>query len=93
MVPYDTLEAKFRSTGAVTGVYVSEGDYVKEGQILATIDDTQQRMNLQDIENQIAEARLTGSVKTLEILEEEKLRKCFGLYYPEGQLRRRSVQG
>ena len=72
VVPYDTLEAKFRSTGAVTGVYVSEGDYVKEGQILATIDDTQQRMNLQDIENQIAEARLTGSVKTLEILEMRK---------------------
>ena len=72
VVPYDTLEAKFRSTGAVTGVYVSEGDYVKEGQILATIDDTQQRMNLQDIENQVAEARLTGSVKTLEILEMRK---------------------
>ena len=72
VVPYDTLEAKFRSTGAVTGVYVSEGDYVKEGQILATIDDTQQKMNLQDIENQIAEARLTGSVKTLEILEMRK---------------------
>ena len=29
-------------------------------------------MNLQDIENQIAEARLTGSVKTLEILEMRK---------------------
>ena len=72
VVPYDTLEAKFRSTGAVTGVYVSEGDYVKEGQILATIDDTQQRMNLQDIENQIAEAKLSGSAKTLELLEMRK---------------------
>lgn len=72
VVPYDTLEAKFRSTGAVTGVYVSEGDYVTEGQILATIDDTSQRMNLQDIENQIAEAKLSGSVKTLELLELRK---------------------
>ena len=81
VVPYDTLEAKFRSTGAVTGVYVSEGDYVKEGQILATIDDTQQRMNLQDIENQIAEARLTGSVKTLEILEmRKKIRRKEGFW-------------
>lgn len=72
VVPYDTLEAKFRSTGAVTGVFVKEGDTVKEGQILATIDDTQQRMNLQEIENQIAEARLSGSVKNLEILEMRK---------------------
>ena len=28
VVPYDTLEAKFRSTGAVTGVFVKEGDHV-----------------------------------------------------------------
>src|SRR5574344_764762 len=35
VVRYDTLEAKFRKTGAVTGVYLSEGDYVKEGQMLA----------------------------------------------------------
>lgn len=70
--PYDTLEAKFRSTGAVTGVFVKEGDYVTEGQILATIDDTQQRMNLQDIENQIAEAKISGSVRNLELLEMRK---------------------
>ncbi|MGN1163884.1 MAG: efflux RND transporter periplasmic adaptor subunit [Candidatus Ornithospirochaeta sp.] len=72
VVPYDTLEAKFRSTGAVTGVFVKEGDYVTEGQILATIDDTQQRMNLQDIENQIAEAKISGSARNLELLEMRK---------------------
>ena len=72
VVPYDTLEAKFRSTGAVTGVFVKEGDHVTEGQVLATIDDTQQRMNLQDIENQIAEAKITGATKTLELLEMRK---------------------
>ena len=37
VVPFDTLEAKFRSTGAVTGVYVSEGDYVKEGQVVIDV--------------------------------------------------------
>ena len=72
VVPYYTLDAMLICTGAVTGLFLCFGDYVKEGQILATIDDTQQRMNLQDIENQIAEARLTGSVKTLEILEMRK---------------------
>ena len=72
VVPYDTLEAKFRSTGAVTGVFVKEGDEVTEGQILATIDDTQQKMQLQDIENQIAEAKISGSVRSLELLEMRK---------------------
>lgn len=67
--PYDRLDAKFRSTGAVTGVFVKEGDFVKEGEVLATIDNTSQRMNLQDIDNQIAEAEISGSVKTLELLK------------------------
>ncbi len=68
----DKLEAKFRSTGAVTGVFVKEGDSVKEGQILATIDDTQQKMNLQDLNNQIEEAKISGAQKTLELLEMRK---------------------
>ncbi|MBQ0071625.1 MAG: biotin/lipoyl-binding protein, partial [Spirochaetales bacterium] len=55
VVPYDTLKARFRSTGAVTGVYVKEGEKVVKGQLLATIDDTNQRMPLRNIENQIAE--------------------------------------
>lgn len=67
--PIDILEAKFRSTGAVTGIYVSQGDLVKEGQLLASIDNTSQLMSLQSIENQIAEAKINGSVRQLELLE------------------------
>ena len=70
--PIDILEAKFRSTGAVTGIYVSEGDYVKEGQLLASIDNTSQLMSLQSIENQIAEAKINGSVRQLELLEMQR---------------------
>lgn len=70
--PNDKYAAKFRSTGAVTGVYVKEGDKVKEGQLLATIDDTNQQMNLKNIENQIAEAKLSGSTRSLEILQMTK---------------------
>lgn len=69
---YDTLQAKFRSTGAVTGVYVQEGDKVKKGDLLASIDDTSQRLQLQNIENQIEEAKLTGSLRQLELLEMQK---------------------
>lgn len=70
--PNDILEAKFRSTGAITGVYVKEGEMVKKDQLLASIDNTSQLMTLQNIQNQIDEAKLNGSVKQLELLELQK---------------------
>ncbi|MGI6466734.1 MAG: efflux RND transporter periplasmic adaptor subunit [Sphaerochaetaceae bacterium] len=66
---YQTQRVVFRSTGAVTGVFVKEGDFVKEGTLLATIDDTSQSYNLANIESQIEEAKLRGSVRTLGLLE------------------------
>lgn len=72
VVAYDKQEANFRSSGAVTGVFVKVGDTVTKGQVLATIDDSSQQSNLQDIENQIAEARISGSVRQLELLELKK---------------------
>lgn len=69
---YDKQEANFRSAGAVTGVFVKVGDKVEKGQILATIDSTEQQYNLKQIENQIAEAKITGSLQTLESLELKK---------------------
>lgn len=59
----------FRSTGAVTAVYVKEGDLVKKGDLLATIDDTSQKYNLANIESKIEEARLNGSVREQQLLE------------------------
>ena len=66
--PYDTQETKFRSTGAVTGVFVEEGDKVKKGDLLASIDNTQQLASLQDIRDQIEEAELSGSERELALL-------------------------
>ncbi len=70
--PYDIYDAKFRSTGAVTGVYVVEGQEVKKGDRLASIDNTNQIQALQSIENQIEVATLNGAQKTLELLELQK---------------------
>lgn len=72
VVAYDKQEANFRSNGAVTGVFVKVGDSVTKGQVLATIDDSSQQSNLQDIENQIAEAKISGSTRQLELLELKK---------------------
>ena len=66
--PYDIQEAKFRTTGPVTDVLVEEGDLVKKGQLLASIDSTTQQANLQNIRNQIEEAELAGSERDVELL-------------------------
>jgi multidrug efflux pump subunit AcrA (membrane-fusion protein) len=69
---YQTQKVVFRSTGAVTGVFVKEGDRVVKGQLLATIDDTSQSYNLRNIESQIEQAKLEGSVRQLELLEMQR---------------------
>lgn len=69
VTPYDQQDAKFRSTGSVTGVYVAEGDHVTKGQLLASVDNTNQTYSLKSIEKQIDEARLSGNQKQLELLE------------------------
>ena len=69
---YDKQEANFRASGAVTSVLVKVGDSVVKDQVLATIDDTSQRADLQDIENQITEAKISGSTKQVELLEMRK---------------------
>ena len=66
--PYESQTLRFRSTGAVTGVFVEEGDYVSEGQLLASIDNTSQTASLQEIRNSIEEAELEGSQRELELL-------------------------
>lgn len=72
VVAYDTQTVVFRSTGAVTGVYVNKGDRVKKGDLLATIDDTSQLYSLANIESSIEEAELQGSRRSLELLEMQR---------------------
>ncbi len=67
--PYDTQQVVFRSTGAVTGVFVKEGDYVKKGDLLATIDDTSQQYEIANLENLIKSAKLEGSTRQVELYE------------------------
>ena len=71
--PFDEEELKFRSTGAVTGVYVEEGDEVKKGDLLASIDNTKQTATLQQIRNEIEEAELSGSKRDLELLRLQEI--------------------
>ncbi|MFA5569892.1 MAG: efflux RND transporter periplasmic adaptor subunit [Sphaerochaetaceae bacterium] len=69
---YNRQNVVFRSTGAVTNVFVKEGDYVNKGDLLATIDDTRQSYALANIESSIEEAELQGSKRALELLERQR---------------------
>lgn len=65
----DLQNVQFRSTGAITGVFVEVGDIVKKGDLLATIDDTSSRYNLLRAEQELEKARKTASERELELLE------------------------
>ncbi len=44
--------------GAITNLYVKEGDYVKQGQLIATIDNSVMKQSLQEIEVQLETAKV-----------------------------------
>lgn len=68
---YQTQDVMIRSTGAVKGVYVKEGDRVVKGQLLAETDSTSQSLNVREIEWQIEKARINGNTsdRDMEILQ------------------------
>jgi len=67
--PYDIQNVILRSTGAVTDVFVAEGDSVKKGDVLIAIDNTNQLYDVASIKAEIDKARLSGSERDLELLQ------------------------
>ncbi len=65
---YDIQEARFRATGPITAVNVSEGDSVSKGDVLATIDSTSQTYAVENLRQQIREAELSGTPSQVELL-------------------------
>lgn len=67
----ETQDVMIRASGAVTGVYVEEGDRVKKGQLMAEIDSTNQSYQVSNLEWQIEKAKISqsSSAKDLELLE------------------------
>ncbi|AEC02562.1 efflux RND transporter periplasmic adaptor subunit [Parasphaerochaeta coccoides] len=71
--PYDTQKVNMRATGTVTTIAVEEGDAVKEGDLLAALDDTTQQYALANINVNIEKAELQGSVRDVELLKLQKI--------------------
>ncbi|MDD2231325.1 MAG: efflux RND transporter periplasmic adaptor subunit [Sphaerochaetaceae bacterium] len=66
---YDTQSVKFRSSGTVTSVLVSEGDKVTKGQLLATLDDSDAQYAIESTTNDIEAAKIDGNASQLKLLE------------------------
>ena len=71
VVAYDTQKVQMRADGSVTDVYVKEGDRVKKGQLLATLDDSDEQYEVANYEKQIETAKLGGttSARDIELME------------------------
>ncbi len=66
---YDIQDVVLRTNGAITYVNFDEGDIVKKGDIVATVDDTDQQYMIAKLKSDIESAKLTGNEKTVELLE------------------------
>ncbi len=64
---FDTQTVQISATGSVTAVYVKEGDRVVKGQLLATVDDSDQQYTVANLERQIQTAKMSGTSTTREI--------------------------
>ncbi|MCY1151012.1 MAG: efflux RND transporter periplasmic adaptor subunit [Sphaerochaetaceae bacterium] len=66
---YDLQDVILRTSGAITSVNFDEGDVVKKGDILATVDDTNQQYMIAKLESDIESAKLSGNANELKLLE------------------------
>ncbi len=71
VVAFDTQKVQMRANGSVTEVYVKEGDRVKKGQLLATLDDSDEQYEVANYAKQIETAKLGGttSARDIELME------------------------
>ena len=65
-----TLQAA--GSGTVQAVYVKEGDRVKKGQVIMQLDSTEQQYNLAKIDYDIAQKKISGSKRELELLQTQR---------------------
>jgi multidrug efflux pump subunit AcrA (membrane-fusion protein) len=73
--PIESEDIGFAASGKVARVYVKEGDRVRAGDLVAELDDSQQRYDLASLDYRIEKARISGSKSELELLELERKMK------------------
>lgn len=66
-----TLQAL--GTGTVLGVYAKQGDRLRKGDLIVRLDSSEQEYNLANLDYQMASARISGSLREVELLEKQRL--------------------
>jgi multidrug efflux pump subunit AcrA (membrane-fusion protein) len=69
--PLDTQAVYSKTSATVTAVYVEQGDWVKDGDLLATLDDSNIQYEIASLEAKIKESKLKGTSSDVELLEME----------------------
>ncbi len=67
--PLDTQAINAKSSATVTAVYVKQGDWVKAGDLLATLDDSDIQYQIATLEAEIKESKLKGTSSDVLLLE------------------------
>ena len=62
-------ELQAAGSGTVQKVYVKAGDFVKKGQVILELDDSEQEYDLAELDYNIAQKKLNGSKREIELLE------------------------
>ncbi|OHD20952.1 MAG: hypothetical protein A2064_06055 [Spirochaetes bacterium GWB1_66_5] len=73
--PIESEDIGFAASGKVARVYVQEGNRVRAGDLIAELDDSQQRYDLASLDYKLEKARISGSKSELELLELERKMK------------------
>jgi RND family efflux transporter MFP subunit len=73
--PVESEDIGFAASGKVAKVYVKEGDRVRARDLIAELDDSQQRYDLASLDFQIEKAKISGSKSELQLLELERQMK------------------
>ena len=77
--PVESEDIGFAASGKVARVYVKEGDRVRARDLIAELDDSQQRYDLASLDFQIEKAKISGSKSELKLLELEREMKQVAL--------------
>lgn len=66
---YDLQEVVLRADGAITSINIDEGDAVKKGDVLITVDDTDEQYVIANLNSELKSAKLTGNANKVKLIE------------------------
>lgn len=69
--PYQNRYLGFPTSGLIDGLYVVEGQSVKKGELLAELDTTTERFNIENKQFELEQERYTGTPRSIALIERQ----------------------